>query len=94
MINLILLNTAHAQGLDPVSHVVPGSIFGFDIPVEFIAWTLAVFGLLKALSSFLIFVSEKTSNTWDNKVSDVVSKGLSLISKVIDFFTANTKPKG
>jgi len=60
---------------------------------EVIVWVLAVFAFLKATSSFLDFVSEKTKTNVDNKVALYLGKGLGLLGKLIDFVTANTKPK-
>lgn len=61
--------------------------------VEIIAWVLATFGFLKAVSGFFDFVSKQTKNKTDDKISLYLGKSLGAISKVIDLFTANSKPK-
>jgi len=60
---------------------------------EIILWVLASFAALKSLATFANFVAEKTSNKTDDKVVLYLSKGLSAVGKIIDLFTANTRPK-
>lgn len=58
--------------------------------VTIIAWVLATFGLLQAISAFLSFVAEKTKNTTDNKIANYFAKALEVGKKLIDFFTAKS----
>ena len=57
------------------------------------AWMFASLGMVKALSDFLNFVSKKTRNKTDDKIAGVLSKGLGFFSKILDYFTANSRPK-
>lgn len=61
--------------------------------VEVIAWTMAAYALLHGFSDFLHFVAQKTANKTDDKISSYFATGLSMIGKVIDLFTANSRPK-
>ena len=64
-----------------------------EFSAEALAWTLAAFGLLKGMSGFFDFISQKTKNKTDDKIAKFIGVGAGWMSKVIDFFTANSKPK-
>ncbi len=58
-----------------------------------IAWVMAVFALLTSVSKFLTFVAAKTKNTKDDTYIGYFSKALEGLAKLIDYLTANTRPK-
>ena len=67
------------------------------VPVDVIAWVIAVFGLLTSLASFLDFLNKKLNKEGQSGFLNKVSHGLSIflkyVGKVVDMFTANTRPK-
>lgn len=63
------------------------------VPVKIIIWTLLIFGVLKALSELFNKIAEATEAKWDNKAALYFGKFIGFMSKIIDFFTANSRSK-
>jgi len=58
---------------------------------EIIGWVLGTFAFLKASSTFLKFVAEKTKNKWDNKLSKGLAWVVGLAGKIIDQLIGNSR---
>lgn len=63
------------------------------LTLEVLAWVFASFATAKALSDFLLFIAKKTKTEKDDKVANGFAKGLNFLSKILDYFSANTRPK-
>ena len=57
-----------------------------------VAWTLVVYGVLKKAADGFHLIAEKTKTKTDDKISKAIGTGLSWMGKLIDLFTANTRP--
>lgn len=70
---------------------ISGLLANFDPAVAMmlvyvIALNVALTGVKKALDK----VKDKTQNDWDNKISDAIGKVLGLLSKILEFASANS----
>jgi hypothetical protein len=60
---------------------------------QILAWVFAGLTLVKALADFLTFVASKTATEKDDKVANTISKGISFLGKLLDYISANSRPK-
>lgn len=63
------------------------------IPVDMIAWILAVFALMSAVSSFLSFVAKKTETKTDDKLAYYFGKLCGFLGWLVDKLSNNTRVK-
>jgi hypothetical protein len=62
-----------------------------NIPLQTIAWIMAAFAAINALSKGLAKLVEMTATTKDDEILAKVNKVLSFVQKCLDFVTANTR---
>jgi len=60
---------------------------------KILAWVVAVNLLLGGLAAALAKVKDMTATTVDNSLYDWISKIAGLLTRLLDFATANTRPK-
>jgi hypothetical protein len=61
--------------------------------IEIIAWTFAVLATVKSLADLFAFIAAKTASTKDDAISGTINKCIGFLGKLLDYISANSRPK-